>query len=79
MHGNFSARDRRVLLTKWIGETCHWEKTCPNDDMVVRAFKKCGISVTIDGSEDEEVNTNNIEDYVAGSGTSDEDPFKDVN
>ena len=76
MHGNFSARDRRVLLTKWIGETCHWEKTCPNDDMVVRAFK---ISVAIDRSEDEEINTNNIEDYVEGSSTSNEDPFKDIN
>ena len=75
VHGNFSARDRRVLLTKWIGEA--WEKTCANDDMVVRAFKKCGISVAINGSEDEEININNRDDYVVGSNTSDEDPFTD--
>ena len=31
--------------------------------MVIRAFKKCGISVAIDGSEDEEININNVEDY----------------
>jgi len=60
MHGNFSARDRRVLLTKWVGEA--WEKTCTNNDMTVRAFKKCRISEAIDGSEDEEININNVED-----------------
>ena len=45
--------------------------------MVIRAFKKCGISVAIDGSEDEEMNINNIEDYEVES--SDEDPFESCN
>ena len=71
VHGNYSAKDRRVLLTKWIGEA--WEKTCADKEMVIRAFKKCGISVAIDSSEDEEININNIEDYEVES--SDEDPF----
>jgi len=71
VHGNYSTKDRRVLLTKWIGEA--WEKTCADKEMVIIAFKKCGISVAIDSSEDEEININNIEDYEVES--SDEDPF----
>ena len=39
----------QALLTKWIGE--EWEKTSANNDMAVR---KCGISVVIDGSENED-------------------------
>ena len=75
VHGNFSARDRRVLLTKWIGEA--WEKTCANKDMVIRAFIKHGISVAVDSSEDEEININNIEDYEVES--NDEDLFERSN
>ena len=73
--GTFFARDRRVLLNKWIGEA--WEKTCTNKDMVIKAFKKCGVSMAIYGSEDEEMNINNIEDYEVES--SEEDPFESCN
>ena len=43
VHGNFSANQRRILLTAWIGEA--WKKTCDNRDMIIRGFRKCGISV----------------------------------
>ena len=51
--------------------------------MVVRSFKKCGISVAIDGSEDSEIHINGLEDYVVEGGdseeeyTEEEDPFAD--
>lgn len=51
-----------------------------NKDIVVRSFKKCGISIASDGSEDFEINLKGIEDYRIDSDTdqdtdSDEDPF----
>lgn len=44
-----------------------------NKDTVVRGFKKCGISVTIYGSEDTEINIKALEDYQVDS--DDDDPF----
>ena len=49
--------------------------------MVRRSFKKCGISVAIDGSEDDEINIKGLEDYSVGDegdATDDEDPFADL-
>ena len=37
--GKFTAGERRVLLTQWVGQA--WE---------IRSFKKCGISTAADGS-----------------------------
>ena len=72
VHGNVSTKQRRILLTARIGEA--WEKTCANRDMVVRGFRKCGISLAIDGSEDNDINIKGIENYQVDSG--DDDPFE---
>ena len=51
--------------------------------VVVRSFKKCGISVAIDGSEDGEIHIDGLEDYVMEDSdseddyTDEEDPFAD--
>ena len=71
VHGNFSAKQRRILLTAWIGEA--WEKTCANRDMIIRGFRKCGISVAVDGSEDNDINIKGLENYKVDS--DDDDPF----
>ena len=57
-----------------------WEELSKNEDMIVRAFRKCGISVPIDGSEDGDINVKDVDDYVVGSDsdeefTDEEDPF----
>ena len=31
--------------------------------MIIRSFKKCGIAVQIDGSEDDQININGLDDY----------------
>ena len=36
------------------------------------SFKKCGITVTIDGSEDSSINLKDIEDYVVGEDSDEE-------
>ena len=53
MNEMITARERRVLLTKWVGEA--WEELSKNKEMIVRSFKKCGISVAADGSENSEI------------------------
>ena len=52
-----------------------------NREMIVRAFKKCGISVAADGSEDYEINLKELEDYetpILENTDTDEDPFPDL-
>ena len=71
LHGNFTASERRILLTKWIGQA--WEEVSANKDMVIRGFWKCGISIAIDGSEDNEINIKDLENYEIES--DDDDPF----
>ena len=56
---------------KWIGQA--WEDISANKDMVIRGFKKCGISVAIHGSDDNEINIKGLEDYQVES--DDDDPF----
>ena len=38
-------------MTKWVGEA--WSKVGKMKDSIIRSFKKCGLSVALDGSDDE--------------------------
>ena len=69
VHRKFLAR---VLLMNWIGQA--WEVLSADRDMVVRGFRKCGISVAIYGLEDTDININRIENYKVES--DDEDAFE---
>lgn len=51
-------------------------------NMVIRSFIKCGISVPPDGSRDDKINLNGLEDYTVdsedeGNPFSDEDDVED--
>lgn len=74
---NFTASERRVLLTRWIGDA--WEEVSSNKEMIARAFKKCGISVAADGSEDADIHIEGLDDYTVAEESeeddSDTDPF----
>ena len=79
--GRISVSERRVLFTKWVGKT--WEEISCKKDMIICSFKKCGTSVAIDGSEDNEINIESLKDYVVGESDEeatddDADPFEDV-
>ena len=58
--GKISASERRVLATKWIGKV--WTEVSSNHDIVVRSFKKCGISLSLDGSKNGEIHIERIEE-----------------
>ena len=52
--GKINASQWRVLMTKWVGEV--WSKVGKIKDSVISSFKKCRLSVALDGSENNEVN-----------------------
>ena len=82
MRGTINASERRVLFTK-----AAWDEVSANTDMVIRSFEKCGISISIDGSNDDKINIANIDNYTVASededeeatdaSDEDEDPFSD--
>ena len=76
--GKITAGERRILLTNWVGDT--WEELARNKEMVIRNFKKCGISVADDGSEDSEIHLEGLEDYQISNEDcgDDEDPFANL-
>ena len=62
VQGTIPATERRILFTRWVGQA--WEELSANKDMIKRSFKKCGISVAIDGSEDASINIEGLSDYT---------------
>ena len=73
----------RVLggFSSLSGSAKHGRRSLPKN-MIIRSFKKCGISVAIDGSEDSQVNLASKEDYEVGESEEeatddDVDPFED--
>ena len=65
VQNSLSASARRVLITKWVGAA--WSQVSQKKEMVQSAFKKCGISVSIDGSEDAAINIRGLEEYTVRS------------
>ena len=59
--GKINASQRRVLMTKWVGEA--WSKVGKMKDSIICSFKKCGLSVALDGSENNEVNMEGFPEY----------------
>ena len=41
-------------MTKWVCEA--WSKVGKMKNSIIRSFKNCGLSVALDGSENDEVN-----------------------
>ncbi|KAF8448432.1 hypothetical protein BGX38DRAFT_1188956 [Terfezia claveryi] len=48
------------LITQWVGEA--WE-LLSNDlkESIVQSFRKCGITIALDGSEDSDINIRGLE------------------
>ena len=65
VQGKINASERRVLFTKWVGTA--WEEVSSNMEMIIRSFRKCGIALAIDGSEDSAININGLENYSVES------------
>ena len=60
VEGKLSASERRVLTTKWVANS--WAKIKQDKEMV-RHSLKCGLSNSLHGSDDHEVNIKGIDGY----------------
>ena len=56
--GKINASQRKVLMTKWVGEA--YSKVGKMKDSIMHSFKKCGLS---DGSENDEVSIEGSPEY----------------
>lgn len=62
MEGKVSAKERRILMAKWVGDA--WDKIAQNHiDSVKRSFAKCGIALPQDGTRDSEINIEGLPNY----------------
>uniref|UniRef100_A0A1X7TTA4 DDE-1 domain-containing protein n=1 Tax=Amphimedon queenslandica TaxID=400682 RepID=A0A1X7TTA4_AMPQE len=70
-----TARERRILFTKWVGQA--WEEVSFKKEMIKRSFIKAGIAVAINGSQDDEINIEGLENYQVdvSDDESSDDPF----
>ena len=59
-----TAGQRRILMTKWLGNS--WEDfTKNNQEMITKAFKKCGMYNALDGSESHLIKIRKFSAYKA--------------
>ena len=86
MKDKFSASQRRILMTNWVGQA--WNKISGMKESIKRSFKKCGLSVALDGFENALVSIDGIPNYKMPQGfveeefkllDDDEDQDKDAN
>ena len=42
------------------------EEVCAKPEMITHSFRKCGISIAMDNSEDEVIKINGIDHYTSG-------------
>ena len=61
-HDKISAKESRILMTKWTGEA--WRELSADKDFFQKLFEKKGCLMTADGSEDEKIKPQGLEDYT---------------
>ena len=60
-HGKMSAKERRILMTKWAGDA--WDEVKRNNDIFRKAFQCTGCLMTVDGSEDDLIHPQGYDNY----------------
>jgi hypothetical protein len=66
VEGKYSVSQRRVFLTKWVGQA--WEDMHTEDgDMIRQAFQQVGLGLPIDGSRDHEIKIKDFPDVQVGN------------
>ena len=61
MDQRFSAKERRILIAHWVGEA--YQDLCKNDNLRWRTFEKTGCLMTADGSGDELITPEGLDNY----------------
>ena len=64
-NNTYTVGDRRTMLTQWVGEA--WIRLHKEKGHVIRdTFRKLGLSLAVDGSEDHELSIKDINDLEVG-------------
>ena len=61
-HDKITTRQRRILMTKWAGAA--WKELVKDKDFIKRLFQKTGCLITVDGSDDDMIKPQVLEDYT---------------
>lgn len=74
--GGFTVGERRVLLTQWVGAA--WvELHIKYKNTIIDTFRRVGLSLNPDGSEDQEIKINGLDDIKVGDFTRTEPGLED--
>ena len=63
--GGFSVGDRRILLTHWVAEAWEWLHL-ERKELIKQTFRKVGLVLNPDGSEDAEISIRDLPDIEVG-------------
>src|SRR6202165_406675 len=64
--GQYSVGQRRVLLTKWVGQA--WDDMHTEDsDMIRQAFRQVGLGLPIDSCQDHEIKIKDFPEVQVGN------------
>lgn len=60
-HDKISAKQRRVLMTKWTAEA--WKELTADKLFFMKLFERTGCLITADGSDDDKIRPQALEPY----------------
>ena len=63
--GSYTVGEHRILLTKWVGQAWR-ELHAQQGPLISNTFRKLGLSLAVDGSEDAEISVKDIPDLEVG-------------
>lgn len=63
--GSYTVGDRRTMLTKWVGQAWR-ELHAEKGELIRQTFRKLGLSLAVDGSEDAEISIRDLPGMEVG-------------
>ena len=61
-HDKIAAKQRRTFMTTWTGAA--WRTLVKDKDLIKKLFQKAGCLITMDGSDDDKIKSQGLEDYT---------------
>lgn len=58
-HGKYSISERRIMITYWVAQVWR-ELHAEQSDIIIKTFRKLGLSLAVNGSENKELRVKDI-------------------